>query len=54
MQLNFTGNFQYSKTTSIQTSQHLSHHKMITTLNEDLRLRSRFNLDGLITFGGKN
>ncbi len=54
VQLNFTSNLHFSKVLSSTTTQHLSHHKLISTLNEDNRLRLKFKLDGLITFGGKH
>jgi hypothetical protein len=46
-------NVHFSKIFTIPTNEARSHHKLITTMNEDSRLRGKFKLDGLIVFGGK-
>ena len=50
--LNF-GNLNYSKVNTFRSTEVLSHHCMVTTMNDDSRLRAKFKLDGVIVFGGK-
>jgi hypothetical protein len=47
------GNLNYSKVNRFKSSEALSHHSMVTTVNDDSRLRAKFKIDGVIVFGGK-
>jgi hypothetical protein len=46
-------NLNFSKVSTFRSTETLSHHLMLTTVNDDSRLRAKFKIEGVIVFGEK-